>query len=365
MVSHLGLKAITFAHQRFQREDRPSPLVVGDRGYFANAKPENLQLPVRALGYRIMTDYRDKQLGDRLGYAGAMQVEGAFYCPGMPAYLRDATIDVRKKLITKDVWRNYIAARKPYLLRRKELPATDGSVKLMCPALGPNATVTCPIRDAQPGFTSPAIFKDRHGKERLPIPILPSNAPAPLEQGLICKNKSSVRFPLQAGAKFLQALLFGTEEWSRLYKSARNLIESVNAYIKDEGHEALGVPGLRRARGATEQYILVSLLILASNMRRANTFIYGHPIHGYTRGVTKMRRRDFYNGYKFDPATGEGLAPEDGLGGFNMTTHFVGDIEQAAIEYELDDSENDAAPNPEEIDGFDIDTSELDPDEDE
>jgi len=56
----------------------PVRYAVADRAYFPNSKPENLQLPLCALGYDLVFDYKETQLGVTESYAGAIQVEGAW-----------------------------------------------------------------------------------------------------------------------------------------------------------------------------------------------------------------------------------------------------------------------------------------------
>ncbi|MDQ2729791.1 MAG: hypothetical protein M3Y91_18475 [Actinomycetota bacterium] len=55
----------------------PAGHAIADRAYFPNSKAEDLQLPLRALGYHLVFDYRNDQLGVTESYAGAIQVEGA------------------------------------------------------------------------------------------------------------------------------------------------------------------------------------------------------------------------------------------------------------------------------------------------
>ena len=64
----------------------PAHHLVGDRAY-TQAKPEHFQLPARALGYKPVLDYKITQLGRQGSYAGMGQVDGSWYCPGMPELL--------------------------------------------------------------------------------------------------------------------------------------------------------------------------------------------------------------------------------------------------------------------------------------
>lgn len=329
----LGLKAITASHQNYT-PSKPNGLVVGDRGYFANAKPETLQIPVRELGFRIMTDYRDKQLGKQAGWAGSILVEGAFYCPAMPVDLQTATIDRRAGSIDYATWRKRIQSRKPYLLRAKTLENEDGMVRMMCPALGRSNTVRCPLRQQARPKAWDENRRDKKGKRFVPIPILKRNLPQPLERDRICTNKADVSFPREAAAKLFQHIRFGTDHWKKLYSHARQVIESMNQYVKDESHEALASPGRRRVRGAAQQYVTVSMLIFSANMRRIETWKYGHPTRGMRLPTNTNSRRDITNGYRFDPITGEGLAPKQGETSWDFVTPFNGDVQGASIDWE-------------------------------
>jgi len=92
--------------------DHPAGHAIADRAYFPNSKAEDLQLPLRALGYDLVFDYRDDQLGKTESFVGAIQVEGAWYCPSMPQPLIDATKDYRAKAIDHETWQRRVAHRK-------------------------------------------------------------------------------------------------------------------------------------------------------------------------------------------------------------------------------------------------------------
>ncbi len=265
---------------------------IADRAYFPNSKPEDLQLPLRALGYDLVFDYRADQLGIRDGHAGAIQVEGAWYCPSMPQPLIDATLDYRvNKVIDEATWRQRIEQRRNYLLRAKERPDADGHVPMACPAAGPSATVSCPLKPAK-GRTA--------GRTRIPI--------VPAHPDRICTNRASVSFPPSAGAKYDQALHFGGPEWQTMYSTARNTIEGFNGYLKDANREALDQPGRRRIRGYTAQYLFTTLLVVSANIRKLRAFL-AEAAAGADGILKRMstrapRRRDRLADYRPVPAVG-------------------------------------------------------------
>jgi hypothetical protein len=261
------------------RRNHPTGRVVGDRGYNASAKPETYQIPVRQAGYEFVSDYKDDQLGANSGaeYEGAIQVEGAWYCPSMPQGLIDATVEYRAKTITHETWRERIIQRRAYMFRPKERPDAQGRVPWMCPARGPGATVLCPLVETcspNPDELTPII-----------------NAPSPSRQGKACTNKSSITIPITAGAKHAQELQYGSIEWSILYKSGRNAIEGTNGYFKDSAREAVGDAGRRRLRGIAAQQLSVCLLFVTVNLRKIQKFRDEHVDHTQEERELRAERK--------------------------------------------------------------------------
>ncbi|MGP4086956.1 hypothetical protein, partial [Streptomyces sp. KR55] len=83
--------------------------LAGDRAY-NNSEPDEWQLPVRAMGFKPVYDYRADQLGKQAGTHGAILVEGRWYCPSMPEPLINATIDLHAERIDRETWVRLIAA---------------------------------------------------------------------------------------------------------------------------------------------------------------------------------------------------------------------------------------------------------------
>lgn len=234
----------------------PRGHITGDRGYFAAAKPEDLQTPLRRLGYRILTDYKIDQLGVNGGYEGAIQVEGAFYCPSMPRPLINATKDFRDGRISWETWQKRIERRRVYKMKRHEAATrADGAVVMQCPARGSGATVECPLARG----CGTAKKKEYSAK----LEVTP---PAENKRGKVCTNKATVTFPEEAGAKLLQDFHFGSKEWQAHYSSDRNTIEGVNGHLKSEGI-SLGDASKRRLRGYTAQYLCLTAQVMKENLR--------------------------------------------------------------------------------------------------
>jgi hypothetical protein len=81
----------------------PANFLAGDRAY-TNAKAEDFQLPARALGYRLVLDYKIDQLGVQGEFGGMLLIEGAYYCPSIPEVLVTATIDFRTGVIDEPTY---------------------------------------------------------------------------------------------------------------------------------------------------------------------------------------------------------------------------------------------------------------------
>jgi len=247
-------------HESISKRGHPIGRSTGDRGYAPAAKPDDYQIPLRRLGYDIVTDYKIDQLGIRDGYAGAIQVEGALYCPSMPKPLITATLDMREGRTDRKTWRLRIKERMQYKLRAKEKPDANGSVPMMCPARGPGATVSCPLVD-----------KGCARADDSKTPIL--NPPREQDRDRICANKTSVSVPIEAAAKFLQSEHFGSHEWEEIYRHDRNTIEGQNGFLKDGAQEAIHDATRRRVRGYTAQYLFITVLVASGNLRKIDAFV--------------------------------------------------------------------------------------------
>ncbi len=239
---------------------------ISDRGYrpgylgadraYSTAVPENFHLPLKALGYSLVMDYKIDQLGRQANSGGALLVEGNWYCPNIPEPLIDATLEFRMGKIKGDIYEKHIDAREKYLLRRKQGPDQDGYERYSCPAIGDYPKVTCPLR--------PSSTKEGRIKITLTKPdgeLTPA----------IC-NQSSITIAPDVGARHRQDLCFATTEWHKQYATLRNTIEGLNGYVKDPCHEALSQPGRRRVRGIAPQSIFVTMLLIASNVRKIKSY---------------------------------------------------------------------------------------------
>lgn len=225
----------------------PASFLGADRGY-TQVRPEHFHLPARALGYRVVMDYRETELGRRANSDGAVLVEGCFYCPAMPEDLVTASVDWRRGAVDAATHDARIAAKAYWRLARKERPDHDGYERFCCPALGGH--LCCELRPTSLNAVGA-------------VPVL---HPAP-QPDRVC-TQSSITIAPDVGARFRQELAFGSPQWARIYATYRNTIEGLNGYVKDTAHESLHAPGRRRVRGIAAQSLFVAILLMAANFRK-------------------------------------------------------------------------------------------------
>jgi len=248
-------------------------LVGADRAY-SSALASSFHLPLRALGYELVFDYRQDELGIAAESHGALLVEGSWYCPGMPAALVQASIESRAGTIDDELYAKRIAARAEYRMKRKDGPDTDGYERLCCPASGPHPRLCCPLR---PGSELP-----RDG--RTPVLFPPQEPPR-------CCRQASVTIAPDVGAKHRQHLAYASKPWRSAYATCRNSIEGKNGFLKDTAHESLASPGRRRVRGIAAQSILVAFLVMAANIRALRSHRQLVADGGRERAAARARRR--------------------------------------------------------------------------
>ena len=135
-------------------------------------------------------------------------------------------------------------------------PDGEGHVRLRCPASNPAPVARC---DLKPDSVRPST----QGRLRIPVTAAVTDHPPP-----IC-TQQSVTVPPEAGAKFAQPLLHGSDEWQAAYATLRSTNEGMNGFLKDGAREALGDPERRRIRGVAAQSVFVALLLCAANLARS------------------------------------------------------------------------------------------------
>ncbi|WP_406731496.1 hypothetical protein [Streptomyces sp. NBC_01794] len=252
-----GLKVLSRLRQRGYKPG----YVAGDLAY-NNSEPDEWQLPVRALGYKPVYDYRINQLGKQAETQGAILVEGTWYCPSMPEPLIDATKDLCAERIDRETWIRLIAARKSYRLMPKENEDPEGHQRMMCPAAA--GKVQCPIKSRSMG-------------RGIHLPLVDPE-PSPAGPPKVCRQRSITLAPAE-GAKHWQALEYGDQEWQKVYFRLRNSVEGYN-YAKNPLAEAIEASGSRRIGGIAAQTILLVFQLAHANRRKIKNWVETLALNG-------------------------------------------------------------------------------------
>lgn len=159
--------------------DVPPGHFVSDRAYLPHSKPEDLALPLRASGYKLVFDYDRTaiDLGVQASNGGAVLVDGTWYCPSMPEPLQDASIHhlvtprTSPEWIDAETYAQRIEQRARYELHVKERADDEGYVRRQCPAVGQSATVSCSRREPHAkSVDRPRASGRREAGTGLPVP---------------------------------------------------------------------------------------------------------------------------------------------------------------------------------------------------
>ncbi|PZF02801.1 hypothetical protein DEJ01_09750 [Curtobacterium sp. MCLR17_040] len=215
-----------------------------DMGY-NHAMSGGFHKGLRERGIPNVQDYRAEQKGITNGVGGAKFVEGDYYCPATAPEHLDATVDYDKAKgnISERQWRDNLAERWKFALHLKDVKP-NGKIRLSCPALGPSATVACDIREAH--------ARAFRGK-REPGQVLKKNLPKRWAETAVCCQDSITVDPNE----FLteqQKYRYGSDTWLDVYRTDRNVVESVNDKLKSDFRVDLNTE--RRMRGlAANQYV--------------------------------------------------------------------------------------------------------------
>ena len=252
-----------------------------------------------AHGWAPVFDYRVDNLG-RQGIAkgGALLVEGQFHCPMTPDTAIDATADLRAGRIDHDTYKARLAQRALYRLHTKEGADANGTVRLSCPASGPAPKVRCPKR---PDSMKPHVIQQpdkTNGDTRTLVQLLPTRladvaeaealaagkkpkeaaalraaaqAPNACDPKVCCGSSISIR--RETLARYRQPLVFGGPNHAAVYRAARNAQEGLHGFAKDDAHEAIGNPGLRRRRGLAAQSLYAAIGLAAAAIRKIVSFL--------------------------------------------------------------------------------------------
>jgi hypothetical protein len=252
----------------------PSKWLVVDN-LFPNQKPEKFQLPIRELGYEPVFEYTSGQQGIAAEYHGAIQVEGRWYCPQMPPALISASLDRANGTISDQLYRERITMRIAYEFRPNGKTGTDGSQRMLCPAAGTSPTVKCSL-------------KPESIKSPRPMPVVISSGRQSRDIPKVCRQ-ATIKMHAGVGAKFKQEIRFGSDEWTKLYRTSRSVNEGMNGVAKRPNPIDISDPNIRRVRGVAAQTILHAVQLTVINLERIRTYL--HSRIRDPEGLIKADRR--------------------------------------------------------------------------
>ncbi|WP_042176178.1 hypothetical protein [Streptomyces sp. NBRC 110035] len=272
----------------------PAGTCAADRAY-TGCSPENFQIPVRRLGYRLALDYKVNDRGQQGSWQGALLVDGSLACPHMPAALVQVTHGLGDKAV-REIRDNqqlteHITAREPHYLKTKQGPDARGAIRLQCPAAGPSPSVNCARRDRPrtprtPGPPSAVVdFSDSRKRAAHPAARptvqLPQDewlSPPPADELPRVCSKSDITVPADAAgdlktAKFRQDSHYLSDDWIAAYKPIRSHNEGIHGRLKGDEID-IGNPKHRPAPGQVAQTLLVALMVTAGNLDILETWLY-------------------------------------------------------------------------------------------
>lgn len=260
---NIGIRAVDALTHIIKDETLPRGFFIGDRAYLPNSKPENLALPLRRAGYKMMGDQRVDSMGVKASYEGAELIDGHWYLACMPKNLKNAGIDFAAGKISEDVFQSRIDARAPYRLRLKTTKP-DGSTVYYNPAnYGRYTTVEVP------GIPVPA-----NAPRNLVTALKSDLPPKPLRKGLLI-GKHTLSIPFEVGAKYeQQGPRWATPEWATIYHRGRNTVESRNDLLKGGRYASLGDQTTRMVRGFTANALFVALGCVSVNVGLVRRYLH-------------------------------------------------------------------------------------------
>ena len=245
--------------------------LTGD-GLYAKAEATTFQIPAREAGYKLILPIVEGTSGVQGSHpSGMVLVDGSYYCPAISPELRTVIDDYRAKRITHEVFVARIKARKKFEMVTKQNANVDGiGERLGCRAANHSLTAKC---HHKPASMEERLSPDRDGNmaDNRPADPPPRRRATDGQPPTICRVQAVTMKPTD-GAKFRQAIPFGTDEHIDLYNRLRQSQEGMHGFVKDEAQEALGSPGRRRIRTKVAQQLIAAFLLAAANVRKIRSF---------------------------------------------------------------------------------------------
>ncbi|MFB9315184.1 hypothetical protein [Nocardioides plantarum] len=264
--------------------------LTGD-GLYAKAEATTFQIPAREAGYKILLPITKGTSGVQGSHAsGMVLVDGTYYCPAISDHLRTIIKDYRDKRIDHPTFVKRIQARKKFEMVTKQKADERGiGERLGCRAANHSLTVKCEHKPAslEERLTENA---DRTTGDFRPTMSLPIEAITNGQPPSVCQSQAITMKPTD-GAKFRQAIPFGTDEHTDIYHRLRQSQEGMHGFAKDEAQEALGTPGRRRVRTLVAQQLFAAFLIAAANVRKIRSFLERAETDEHGLYVKRIKRK--------------------------------------------------------------------------
>jgi hypothetical protein len=260
----------------------PAGVLAADRAY-TDQQGEHFQQPARRLGYQLALDYKQDQRGIQgTSPHGALLIDGALACPLTPRPAATATTGLDDQQIREmnDELTRQIAAREPFLLKKKQTPDASGTIRLQCPAAGPSPSITCPRfnRLHPPPRPAPTVVDltnaravAAHPAAKPAAQISPAERlrpPPKSELPKICRQPTITLRPGDLGKldKLRQDRHYLSQAWHDAFKPIRANNEGINGRAKGFRID-LADPKRRLAHGRAAQTILVALMLCTLNLQ--------------------------------------------------------------------------------------------------
>jgi len=246
-------------------QQHPAAWLASDRAYTAKGW-DQFALPVRALGYRPLMDYKTEAYGVQAEHKGMVLVEGRWYSPSITKALREATLDRKvRHTIDGETYRALIKAREPYAMRYRGQGTDLGDARWVCPAEGVPGTKKPPVSPCDRKEPSLVLLD-------LPVPRLKLR-PQPVagEVPEVCRTREVLALN-NVHIKHQQDLPYESQEWNDVYHFLRSTVEGVNGTLKSDGVTGIDEPGNRRSTGLAATAFLTAFLVAAENLRKIADF---------------------------------------------------------------------------------------------
>lgn len=114
---------------------------------YSEARFENFHAPVRALGYKLVLDYKTTMVKkDKDAVEGVIAIAGELLCPHTPHRIIDGYHQMAgaKGSAEREALLPHLTQADPYVLPLKQSADSRGLERRQCPAAGTSPRVTCP-----------------------------------------------------------------------------------------------------------------------------------------------------------------------------------------------------------------------------